>query len=210
MVQKPLCAHLYPLSFSLSFFLSLSVLPFTDQLMQGNDLNGVQVGSRLLSNLITHNSSLIPRPVPRNKASATQLRIEPNVHDVGFLCKDHSLQCQSCVCMQILEEERPWLGRARREVESQAKRMLLQGLELMVSYMLHVCSSQRLIYSFPLFPSFCPLSLFPSPSLPSLPLFFSALLPFFFTLTYRTPPRWVCLYRCFTTLASSPQPSSLS
>ena len=33
---------------------------------------------------------------------------------------------------QILEEERPWLARARREVESQAKRMVMQGLELMV------------------------------------------------------------------------------
>ena len=35
--------------------------------------------------------------------------------------------------IQLLEEERPWLNRARREVESQGKKMLLQGLELMVS-----------------------------------------------------------------------------
>ena len=33
----------------------------------------------------------------------------------------------------ILEEEGVWLARARREVESQAKKMLMQGLELMVS-----------------------------------------------------------------------------
>ena len=32
----------------------------------------------------------------------------------------------------VVEEERAWLTRARREVESQAKRMLLQGLELLV------------------------------------------------------------------------------
>lgn len=35
--------------------------------------------------------------------------------------------------VHILEEERAWLVRARREVESQAKKMLMQGLELMVS-----------------------------------------------------------------------------
>ena len=33
----------------------------------------------------------------------------------------------------IIEEEGAWLARARREVESQAKKMLMQGLELMVS-----------------------------------------------------------------------------
>ncbi len=33
---------------------------------------------------------------------------------------------------QILDEERPWLQRARKEVESQAKKMLLQGLEHLV------------------------------------------------------------------------------
>ena len=36
--------------------------------------------------------------------------------------------------IQLLEDERPWLNRARREVESQGKKMLLQGLELMVRY----------------------------------------------------------------------------
>ena len=36
----------------------------------------------------------------------------------------------------IVEEEKPWLNRARREVEAQAKRMLLQGLELMVGVVL--------------------------------------------------------------------------
>ena len=36
--------------------------------------------------------------------------------------------------VQLLEEDRPWLNRARREVEAQAKRMLLQGLELMVNH----------------------------------------------------------------------------
>ena len=35
--------------------------------------------------------------------------------------------------IQLLEDERAWLNRARREVESQGKKMLLQGLELMVS-----------------------------------------------------------------------------
>ena len=34
--------------------------------------------------------------------------------------------------VQVVEEERKWLARARREVESQAKKMLLQGLEHMV------------------------------------------------------------------------------
>ena len=34
--------------------------------------------------------------------------------------------------MYIIEEERAWLTRARREVESQAKKMMMQGLELMV------------------------------------------------------------------------------
>lgn len=33
--------------------------------------------------------------------------------------------------IQILEEEKAWLARTRREVESQAKRMVMQGLELM-------------------------------------------------------------------------------
>ncbi len=32
----------------------------------------------------------------------------------------------------MVEDERAWLERARREVESQGKRMLLQGLELLV------------------------------------------------------------------------------
>lgn len=36
--------------------------------------------------------------------------------------------------IKLLEEERVWLNRSRREVEAQAKRMLLQGLELMVSF----------------------------------------------------------------------------
>ncbi len=35
--------------------------------------------------------------------------------------------------IRLLEDERVWLVRARREVEAQAKRMLMQGLELMVS-----------------------------------------------------------------------------
>ena len=40
--------------------------------------------------------------------------------------------------MVIVEEEGVWLARARREVESQAKKMLMQGLELMVSlYLQH-------------------------------------------------------------------------
>ena len=34
--------------------------------------------------------------------------------------------------IQLVEDERAWLARARREVESQGKKMLLQGLELMV------------------------------------------------------------------------------
>ena len=50
------CASLSPLFLSLSSLslslLSLSVLPLTDQLMQGNDLNGVQVGSLLLLPLV--------------------------------------------------------------------------------------------------------------------------------------------------------------
>ncbi len=33
----------------------------------------------------------------------------------------------------MVEDERAWLERARREVESQGKRMLLQGLELLTS-----------------------------------------------------------------------------
>ena len=36
--------------------------------------------------------------------------------------------------IQLLEDKRPWLNRVRREVESQGKKMLLQGLELMVRY----------------------------------------------------------------------------
>ena len=57
----------------------------------------------------------------------------------------------------ILEEEGVWLARARREVESQAKKMLMQGLELMVSselrdfpysiLVLHCTSLQQLMVS---------------------------------------------------------------
>ena len=57
----------------------------------------------------------------------------------------------------ILEEEGVWLARARREVESQAKKMLMQGLELMVSselrdfpysiLVLHCASLQQLMVS---------------------------------------------------------------
>ena len=39
--------------------------------------------------------------------------------------------------VRVVEEERAWLARARREVESQAKKMLMQGLELMVSSYFH-------------------------------------------------------------------------
>ena len=40
---------------------------------------------------------------------------------------------------QVVEEERKWLARARREIESQAKKMLLQGLEHMVCVCVCVC-----------------------------------------------------------------------
>lgn len=132
MVQKSLFTHL--------LLSSLSILPLTDQLMQGSDLNGVQVDSpfSFTTHLLITQNSIASFPGPFLGMNQMLLRnihcsweFRPNVHNVDF--KDHGLQYPFCVCMQILEEERPWLGRTRREVESQAKRMLLQGLELMVS-----------------------------------------------------------------------------
>ena len=49
-----------------------------------------------------------------------------------FVCLDQLSQGGDLNEIRLLEEERAWLVRARREVEAQAKRMLMQGLELMV------------------------------------------------------------------------------
>ncbi len=46
----------------------------------------------------------------------------------------HSLSPSLPPPSQLLEEETPWLTRARQEVESQSKRMVMQGLEMMVSH----------------------------------------------------------------------------
>ncbi len=53
--------------------------------------------------------------------------IEFSVHCTDQLTSDGDL-----AGVGVVEDERAWLGRARREVESQGKRMLLQGLELLV------------------------------------------------------------------------------
>ena len=51
---------------------------------------------------------------------------------IHFLVSDQLTVSGDLAGIRLLEEERVWLVRARREVEAQAKRMLMQGLELMV------------------------------------------------------------------------------
>ena len=38
-------------------------------------------------------------------------------------------------CSQVIDNERPWLNRTKREVETQAKKMLTQGME----YAVRIC-----------------------------------------------------------------------
>lgn len=48
------------------------------------------------------------------------------MHAIGKLTK--------FVNFQVIDDERAWLQRVRREVESQAKKMLIQGLENLVGF----------------------------------------------------------------------------
>ena len=47
----------------------------------------------------------------------------------------------------MVDNERPWLNRTRREVETQAKKMLAQGMEYAVcKYNLHDCYSHVILF----------------------------------------------------------------
>ena len=50
-----------------------------------------------------------------------------------------SILCVDLLLPQVIEEDKPWLLKARRDVETQAKKMLAQGLELSVSVCVCVC-----------------------------------------------------------------------
>ncbi len=54
------------------------------------------------------------------------------LYKLFLLCIDQLTSDGDLAGVGVVEDERAWLGRARREVESQGKRMLLQGLELLV------------------------------------------------------------------------------
>ena len=49
---------------------------------------------------------------------------------------------------KVIDEEKPWLQRAKREVETQAKKMLIQGLENLVGVV--ETNVAPIIASFPL------------------------------------------------------------
>ena len=91
-----------------------------------------------------------------------------------------------------------WLARARREVESQAKKMLMQGLELMVNT--HTITAHTHAHITPSHHHLC--------------MYVHYVLTYTDTHTFlliiRTRAKWVWLCRCFTTSPSSPPHSSPS
>ena len=61
----------------------------------------------------------------------------------------HTYVSWDMVTVQVVDNERPWLNRIRREVETQAKKMLAQGMEYAVCeyvctlyYVLYVCTNK--------------------------------------------------------------------
>ena len=123
-----------------------------------------------------------------------ELKILPSLS----LSLDQLSGCGDLSGVVIIEEEGVWLARARREVESQAKKMLMQGLELMVNT--HTITAHTHAHITPSHHHLC--------------MYVHYVLTYTDTHTFlliiRTRAKWVWLCRCFTTSPSSPPHSSPS